>query len=171
MNALIVVIKNSYLFQWGIYVANKENQESFLGFFELNEGVTGEAIAALIESVLAECHLDSIKMRGQAYDSASSMSGRYNGCAAIIQWKYPLDMYSHCCSNALNLAVVNTCSLVMVQKRRVINKTRNGMEWNGMEKVNKTQNGTAELAQSTPTHPWPTELHPRKLFVHAESTR
>ena len=24
--------------------------------------------------------------------------------------------------------------------------------------------GTAESAQSTPTHPWPTELHPRKLF-------
>ena len=51
---------------------------------------------------------------------------------------------------------------------RVVNKTRNGTEWNGMEKVNKTRNGTAESAQSTPTHPWPTELHPRKLFVHAE---
>ena len=37
-----------------------------------------------------------------------------------------------------------------------------------MEKVNKTRNGTAESAQSTPTHPWPTELHLRKLFVHAE---
>ena len=36
-----------------------------------------------------------------------------------------------------------------------------------MEKVNKTRNGTAESAQSTPTYPWPTELHPRKLFVHA----
>ena len=37
-----------------------------------------------------------------------------------------------------------------------------------MENVNKTRNGTAESAQSTPTHPWPTELHPRKLFVHSE---
>ena len=45
---------------------------------------------------------------------------------------------------------------------------RNGTEWNGMEKVNKTRNGTAESAQSTPTHPWLTELHPRKLFVHTE---
>ena len=42
------------------------------GVFELNEG---EAIAALIESALAECHLDCMKMRGQAYDGASSMSG------------------------------------------------------------------------------------------------
>lgn len=89
------------------YVANEEIQESFLGVFELNEG---EAIAALIESALAECHLDCMKMRGQAYDGASSMSGRYNGCAAIIQQKYPLAMYSHCCSHALNLAVVNACS-------------------------------------------------------------
>ena len=48
----------------------------------------------------------------------------------------------------------------------VVNKTRNGTEWNGMENVNKTRNGTAESAQSTPMHPWPTELHPRKLFVH-----
>ena len=42
---------------------------------------------------------------------------------------------------------------------KVVNKTRNGMEWNGMEKVNKTWHGTAESAQSTPMHPWVTELH------------
>ena len=49
----------------------------------------------------------------------------------------------------------------------VVNKMWNGTEWNGMENVNKTWNRTAELAQSAPTHPWPTELHPCKLFVHA----
>ena len=58
-----------------------------------------------------------------------------------------------------------TCIYVIT---RVVNKTRNGTEWNGMERVNKTRNRTAESAQSTPTHPWPTELHPCKLFVHAE---
>ena len=55
-----------------------------------------------------------------------------------------------------------------IDQKWVVNKTRNGTEWNGMEKVNKTRNGTAESAQSTPTHPWLTELHPRKLFVHAD---
>ena len=64
----------------------------------------------------------------------------------------------------------STC-MASARGSQVVNKTRNGTEWNGMEKVNKTRNGTAESAQSTPTHPWPTELHPRKLFVHAESTR
>ena len=49
----------------------------------------------------------------------------------------------------------------------VVNKTRNRTEWNGMEKVNKTRDGTAESAQRTPTHPWPT-VRPRKLFVHTE---
>ena len=34
--------------------------------------------------------------------------------------------------------------------------------------INKTRNGTAESAQSTPTHPWPAELHPCKLFVHSK---
>ena len=40
----------------------------------------------------------------------------------------------------------------------MINAERKGTEWNGMENVNKIRNGTAESAQSTPTHPWPTKL-------------
>jgi len=97
------------------YVANDQVCESFVGFFELNEGVTGRAIATTIENALADCHLDPSQMRGQAYDGASNMSGKYKGCAAIIQQKYPLAMYSHCCSHILNLAVVQACSLVQVQ--------------------------------------------------------
>ena len=61
--------------------------------------------------------------------------------------------------------IIQSCMCDLVVSA-VVNKTRNGTEWNGIKKVNKTRNGTAELAQSTPTHPWPTELHPRKLFVH-----
>ena len=56
---------------------------------------------------------------------------------------------------------INTLQLNNKKTGLVVNKT-----WYGMEKVNKTQNGTAESAQSTPTHPWLTELHPHKLFVH-----
>ena len=43
------------------------------------------------------------------------MSGKYKGCAAIIQKKFPLATYSHCCSHVLNLAVVSACRLVPVQ--------------------------------------------------------
>ena len=57
---------------------------------------------------------------------------------------------------------------VYISHDQVVNKMRNGTEWNGMEKVNKTRNGTAELAHSMPTHQWPTELRPHKLFVYGE---
>lgn len=48
------------------YVAREKVCESFVGFFELDEGVTGEAIATVIEKAIADCHLDPFKIRGQA---------------------------------------------------------------------------------------------------------
>ena len=78
------------------YVARERVYESFVGFFELDEGVTGEAIASTIEKAIADCHLDPSKIRGQAYDGASNMSGQYKGCAAILLRKYPQAVYSHC---------------------------------------------------------------------------
>ena len=97
------------------YVANERICESFVGFFELNEGVTGEAIADTIEQAIVECNLDTSLLRGQAYDGASNMSGKYKGCATILKEKYPLAIYSHCCSHVLNLAVVNSCGSIQVQ--------------------------------------------------------
>ena len=84
MNALTAVTKNSCQYQ--LYMLpTKETHKSFIGFFELDEGVTGESIAAIVETALAECHLDPSKMRGQAYDGISNMSGKYKHSAAIIQ--------------------------------------------------------------------------------------
>ena len=97
------------------YFTNEEIRESFLGFFELDSGVTGEAIAHTIESAVFDCHLDPTRIRGQAYDGASSMSGKYKGCAAVLERKYPKAKYTHCCSHVLNLAVVKACSLIQVQ--------------------------------------------------------
>ena len=54
-------------------------------------------------------------VRGQAYDGASNMAGKYRGCAKIFQQKYPLAVYSHCCSHALNLVIVGSCRLVQGQ--------------------------------------------------------
>ena len=97
------------------FVADNQINEAFLGFFELDEGTTGRAIASAVETALATCHLDGTKLRGQSYDGASNMSGQYSGCATLIQQKYPLAAYSHCCSHVLNLAVVRACSLILVQ--------------------------------------------------------
>ena len=78
------------------YVANERICESFVGFFELSEGVTGEVIADTIEQAIAACNLDISLLRGHAYDGASNMSGKYKGCAAILKQRYPLAIYSHC---------------------------------------------------------------------------
>lgn len=97
------------------YVARERVCESFIGYWELAEGITGKAVATIIEKAIADCHLDPFKIRGQAYDGASNMSGQYKGCAAILQRKYPQAVYSHCCSHVLNLAIVNSCSCIQVQ--------------------------------------------------------
>ena len=97
------------------YVAMDKICESFVGFFELKDGVTGEAIATTIEQAISDCNLDSSMLRGQAYDGASNMSGQYKGCAAILRRKYPKALYSHCCSHVLNLVVVNTCDSIQVR--------------------------------------------------------
>ena len=53
-------------------------------------------------------HLDPSKMRGQAYDGASNMSGKTSGTAARVSSVYPLAQYTHCASHSLNLAVVGS---------------------------------------------------------------
>ena len=97
------------------YVSSEKVCESFVGFYELDKGTTGEAIAETIEKAIIDCELDPSQMVGQAYDGASNMFGQYKGCAAILQRKFPQAIYSHCCSHALNLAVVNSCSFVAIQ--------------------------------------------------------
>ena len=55
------------------YVARDKICESFVGFFELKDGVTGEAIATTIEQAISDCNLDPSLLRGQAYDGASNI--------------------------------------------------------------------------------------------------
>ena len=58
-----------------VCIANDKGKESFIRFFELSDGVTGESIAVTIENALGSCHLDLSLLRGQAYDLASNMTG------------------------------------------------------------------------------------------------
>jgi hypothetical protein len=55
--------------------------------------------------------LDIKKLRGQGYDGASYMSGRFQGVKARIQQVQPLAIYTHCVAHVLNLVVV---SLVVI---------------------------------------------------------
>ena len=52
--------------------------------------------------------------RGQSYDGAGNMAGRYAGAAKLIKDEFPKAVYIHCMNHRLNL-VANTCSLPMVR--------------------------------------------------------
>ena len=61
-------------------------QEDLVTFLECDSGTTGEALADQILTFVKN-YLDPSKMRGQAYDGASNMSGKTSGTAARISSK------------------------------------------------------------------------------------
>lgn len=78
--------------------------ESFLGFITL----THQNAAKISEEVctfLNRHNLDIKKCRGQGYDGAAVMSGKYGGVQAIIKDLSPNAEYVHCASHNLNLVL------------------------------------------------------------------
>lgn len=72
----------------------------------------GRAVADALLEELETLGLDMTRCRGQAYDGASNMGGQYKGCAALIRERYPLAVYQHCRSHALNLAIMKTATVI-----------------------------------------------------------
>ena len=66
-------------------------------------------------SKLAEVGLDLLKVRGQCYDGASNMAGKFNGAQALITERVPQAYYVHCKSHCLNIAVVHISKLQCVR--------------------------------------------------------
>ena len=66
---------------------DKENnvREEFVGFYESEDGVNGEAIATLVMKAIQELGLSMDHCKGQCYDGAGNMSGPCNGAAAIVK--------------------------------------------------------------------------------------
>ena len=79
--------------------------EDFLEFIYLKSGTAGSIIAEKIKKELRELGLHMNNCRGQGYDGAGNMAGRYNGAAALIRSEFPLAIYTHCASHWLNLCV------------------------------------------------------------------
>ena len=92
-----------------------EIKEQFIEFLSCKNGVTGEALSALIISSLQKHGLDVNLLRGQGYDGAGAMAGRVSGVAARIQQQCPLALYVHCFSHKLNLVIVNACQVQAVR--------------------------------------------------------
>ena len=89
-------------------------KEDLVGFFECDQGISGQELASKITSCLQTYILDLSNLRGQAYDGAGNMACSVNGTAALIAAQYPLALYIHCASHCLNLAVVKSLQVTSV---------------------------------------------------------
>lgn len=101
-----------------------ELHEDFLQFIPTND-TTGKGQANLILENLSTFGVELKYLRGQGYDGAAAMSGRYKGVQAHIKKLYPSAIYVHCSAHLLNLVVSKSCSLQPIRNcLGVISKTR-----------------------------------------------
>ena len=76
--------------------------ERFLTFVDCCKK-TGLEISMLILETLKEFGIPLADCRGQGYDNAANMSGKYNGAQQHILAENPLWLYSPCACHSLNL--------------------------------------------------------------------
>ncbi|KAL7870428.1 hypothetical protein SRHO_G00079250 [Serrasalmus rhombeus] len=79
--------------------------ERFLAF-EPIENHSGDSLAECVVAMVENLGLDLSNCRGQSYDNASNMSGKYNGVQAHLKQRNPLICYVPCAAHSLNLVGV-----------------------------------------------------------------
>jgi len=88
--------------------------EDFVGLYEPPD-TSGATIANCIKDVLTRLNLSLSDLRGQTYDGAANMSGKYRGCQAIIAEAQPRALFVHCgahCVNLVSQVVTEACPTV-----------------------------------------------------------
>lgn len=90
------------------YCLNAKVHERFLGFVPI-ESHTGLYLFDTVMSLLTTNGISISNCRGQAYDNASNMSGKYKGLQAQIKQLNNLAVYVPCAGHSLNL--VGACSV------------------------------------------------------------
>ncbi|KZS05229.1 Uncharacterized protein APZ42_031658 [Daphnia magna] len=88
-----------------VSVTSHEATERLLSFIPI-ESHTGEYLANIILKFFENQKIDIKNVRGQPYDNAANMSGRYNDVKAKIIEKNPLAFNIPCTAHSLNLAGV-----------------------------------------------------------------
>uniref|UniRef100_A0A8C4WRC5 DUF4371 domain-containing protein n=1 Tax=Eptatretus burgeri TaxID=7764 RepID=A0A8C4WRC5_EPTBU len=74
------------------YIENEAPVEHFMTFLS-NTGHTGLQQAAALLDFLKATGLDIANCRGQSYDNASNMKGRYNGMQGMMKQENPLAIF------------------------------------------------------------------------------
>ncbi|XP_050540289.1 zinc finger MYM-type protein 1-like [Daktulosphaira vitifoliae] len=89
-------------------------REDFLCFIPV-EDVTGKGLANTLLTKMKYIGINLVNMRGQGYDGARAMSGKFNGCAAKVRELYPEAIYVHCANHNLNLAITHACKIPAIR--------------------------------------------------------
>ena len=78
------------------YVDSSKNiREEFVGYRLCGDETTGNAIRVLIINLVRDLGLTMDNCRGQSYDGAGNMAGRYVGASTLIQHQFPKAIYVH----------------------------------------------------------------------------
>lgn len=91
---------------------SKTIREDFIKFNKV-VNLSGEALGKTISQLLEQLGLSLTNLRGQAYDGAANMSGKFNGTHAYISKNWPT--YVYCYSHCLNLVLVKAYSVQPVR--------------------------------------------------------
>lgn len=83
-----------------------EPRERFIKFVPI-VGHSAENLTEIIVSTIEELGLNLLNCRGQSYDNAANMAGRYSGVQARIKNLNPLAEFVPCSGHSLNLVGVN----------------------------------------------------------------
>ena len=71
-------------------------------FLHCHDGVTDKTVGDLITKAIEDAGLNVDHCRGQGYDGAGNMTGKYSGAAKLIQNVHKSALYDHCFSHQLN---------------------------------------------------------------------
>ena len=74
-----------------------------------------QTLYTALRDVCIHCMLPLKKCRGQAYDSAATMSGHLRGVAAQVKQEQSAALHVHCLAHSLNLCLQDTsrvCSCI-----------------------------------------------------------
>nr|XP_012564415.2 zinc finger MYM-type protein 1-like [Hydra vulgaris] len=93
------------------YVLNDGPIERFVQFLSM-KGHGAEDLFNSLYSFLEEAKLDIKYCRGQSYDNASNMAGKYSGLQTRIREKNPLAEYVPCFAHSLNLVGASAVNCV-----------------------------------------------------------
>ncbi|XP_073021703.1 uncharacterized protein [Primulina eburnea] len=79
--------------------------ECFIGIEHLT-GITTLSLKVAIDKMFSRYNLSMSKLRGQGFDGANNMQGKFNGLKTFILKENPCAFYIHCFAHYLQLALI-----------------------------------------------------------------